>query len=142
MEVRVSRVAKAWGLETGEAVQALRSFDHVFPSRRFTCLLGPSGCGKSTLLQMIAGLTGFTSGQIEIAEPATGKRAALGANSVMVWQNFNLIPRFSRDRHSEQVVEGRADEDRCAVTGAPRRISCRDDFFRYTPPEITGSVNR
>ncbi len=92
MEVRVSGVAKTWGLETGEAVPALRSFDHVFPSRRFTCLLGPSGCGKSTLLQMIAGPTAFTSGEIEIAEPETGERAALGANSVMVWQNFNLFP--------------------------------------------------
>ena len=92
MEVRAKDVAKVWGLETGEAIAALDSFTHVFASHRFTCLLGPSGCGKSTLLQMIAGLTPFSSGHIDIADPATGRQAALGAASTMVWQSFNLFP--------------------------------------------------
>jgi len=95
MEVRVMGAAKTWGLETGEAVSALAAFTHTFPAHRFTCLLGPSGCGKSTLLQMIAGLTPFTSGEIDISDPENGERAALGANSVMVWQNFNLFPWLS-----------------------------------------------
>ncbi len=92
MEVRIREVGKTWGLETGEAIAALESFTHTFPSHRFSCLLGPSGCGKSTLLQMIAGLTPFSSGDIDVADPETGQEAVLGANSVTVWQNFNLFP--------------------------------------------------
>ena len=92
MEVQVNDVSKVWGVDIDQPVKALESITHTFPSQRFTCLLGPSGCGKSTLLQIIAGLTSLTSGGIDVVDPGNGRRAALGENSTMVWQSFNLFP--------------------------------------------------
>ena len=92
MEVQVNDVSKVWGVDIDQPVEALESITHTFPSQRFTCLLGPSGCGKSTLLQIIAGLTSLTSGGVDVVDPGNGRRAALGENSTMVWQSFNLFP--------------------------------------------------
>lgn len=92
MEVHVRNICKIWGVETEEPVVALESVTHTFASHRFTCLLGPSGCGKSTLLQIIAGLSSQTDGSIDILDPETGRKAGLGNDSTMVWQNFNLFP--------------------------------------------------
>lgn len=92
MEVQVNAVSKIWGEETAEPILALESTTHTFASRKFTCLLGPSGCGKSTLLQIIAGLSSMSSGSIDIRDPENGRQVAMGEDSVMVWQNFNLFP--------------------------------------------------
>lgn len=34
----------------------------------FLCFVGPSGCGKSTIFNMIAGLTGPTSGRLSVLQ--------------------------------------------------------------------------
>jgi len=92
MDVVVSKISKVWG-GAGSGVVALDQVSHVFGSRRFSCILGPSGCGKSTLIQIIGGLETASSGQIRIHDPASpGVTRAVGADSVMVWQNLNLFP--------------------------------------------------
>jgi NitT/TauT family transport system ATP-binding protein len=92
MEVVVSHVSKTWG-NGPSAVSALDQVSHVFGSRRFTCVLGPSGCGKSTLIQIIGGLEMASGGQIQVRDPVKSDTPrALGADSVMVWQNLNLFP--------------------------------------------------
>src|SRR5262249_28869953 len=92
VDVLVSQVSKTWGSGTS-AVPALDQVSHVFGSRRFTCILGPSGCGKSTLIQIIGGLETASGGEIQVRDPARPDASrALGADSVMVWQNLNLFP--------------------------------------------------
>ena len=92
MDVLVEDVTQIWGGED-TAVTALDRFSHRFRSRRFSCLLGPSGCGKSTLIQIVGGLEPATSGKVRISDPQRPDVArALGEDSVMVWQNFNLFP--------------------------------------------------
>src|SRR3954470_1506916 len=75
-----------------EPTLAIDSATHTFGSQKFTGLLGPSGCGKSTLLQIMGGLAPLSLGSIQITDPATGRQVALGQESVMVWQTFNLFP--------------------------------------------------
>src|SRR5215470_6576586 len=92
MEIRAQNVCKLWGQATAEPTLAINSATHTFGSRRFTCLLGPSGCGKSTLLQIIGGIAPLSLGKVQIIDPTTGQQVALGKESVMVWQTFNLFP--------------------------------------------------
>jgi NitT/TauT family transport system ATP-binding protein len=92
MEISVRDVCKLWGQATAEPTLAIDSATHVFGSQKFTCLLGPSGCGKSTLLQIMGGIAPLSLGTIQITDPATGRQVALGQESVMVWQTFNLFP--------------------------------------------------
>jgi len=92
MEIRAQNVCKLWGQATAEPTLAINSATHTFGSRKFTCLLGPSGCGKSTLLQIIGGIAPLSLGEVQIIDPGTGQQVALGKESVMVWQTFNLFP--------------------------------------------------
>src|SRR5262249_40489670 len=93
MDVVVENVTQVWGGGSRAGVVALDRFSHRFRSRRFSCLLGPSGCGKSTLVQIVGGLETATSGTVRIEDPARpGAARPLGADSVMVWQNLNLLP--------------------------------------------------
>jgi NitT/TauT family transport system ATP-binding protein len=91
MDVIVENVSKVWGGRSG--VLAIDHVSHRFRSRRFTCILGPSGCGKSTLIQIVGGLEDASGGHVRIEEPGrSAAPRALGADSVMVWQNLNLFP--------------------------------------------------
>src|SRR6478609_4040613 len=93
MDVVVEDVTQVWGGGSRAEVVALDRFSHRFRSGRFSCLLGPSGCGKSTLIQIVGGLEPATAGRVRVQDPQRPDRArALGADSVMVWQNLNLFP--------------------------------------------------
>lgn len=70
--MRLSGVSKAYPVNGGPSVQALRNVSLEVGRREFISLVGPSGCGKSTLLGLIAGLEEPTDGAIEIADEADG----------------------------------------------------------------------
>src|SRR5215468_4419483 len=93
MDVVAENLSQVWGDDGPHPVVALDRFSHRFRSGKFSCLLGPSGCGKSTLVQIVGGLETATGGTVRIEDPARrGTSHALGADSVMVWQNLNLFP--------------------------------------------------
>ena len=48
----------------GASVQALGPLELALKKGEFFSVIGPSGCGKSTLLEIIAGLSGATSGEV------------------------------------------------------------------------------
>ena len=52
-------------------------------------IIGSSGSGKSTILRCIAGLEGYTQGEIKVA--ANNKKHSIG----MVFQNFCLFPNMT-----------------------------------------------
>lgn len=67
--------------------QALSGVDLEVQEGEFLVVIGLSGSGKSTLLRCISGLTEPTNGEIQFA----GHRRQIA----MIFQNFNLINRFS-----------------------------------------------
>ena len=73
-----------------KGVVALGPIDLAVHRGEFVSLLGPSGCGKSTALRLIAGLSGATSGTVEVARPARteGGRHPIG----FVFQEPTLMP--------------------------------------------------
>ena len=82
-------------------VHALRGVDLTVRAGEFVALMGASGSGKSTLLNMIGLLDKPTSGQyrLEDAEVFSLGRDDLakirGRRIGFIFQNFNLLPRYS-----------------------------------------------
>ena len=82
-------------------LKALRGVDLTVRHGEFLALMGASGSGKSTLLSLIGLLDRPTSGQywLENAEVSSLSRDELatirGRRIGFIFQNFNLLPRFS-----------------------------------------------
>lgn len=83
------------------SVHALRGVDLAVHAGEFLALMGASGSGKSTLLNMIGLLDRPTSGQyrLEDKEVFSLSRDELatirGRRIGFIFQNFNLLPRYS-----------------------------------------------
>ncbi len=61
-QVELCGVSKTYGSNP----PVLQQIDLTIAKGEFVSLIGPSGCGKSTLLKLISGLTGATSGAIQV----------------------------------------------------------------------------
>ncbi|HBS60375.1 MAG TPA: ABC transporter ATP-binding protein, partial [Firmicutes bacterium] len=72
-----------------EKMLALDNFNLSVNQGEFLAILGPSGCGKSTFLSMLAGLTDYDGGRVEIdGEPVAGA----DQNRGVVFQSYALFP--------------------------------------------------
>jgi NitT/TauT family transport system ATP-binding protein len=70
-------------------IVALESVSYIIREGELVSLLGPSGCGKTTLLRIIAGLTGASSGRVEIrGRDVIAPQEDFG----FVFQSPNLLP--------------------------------------------------
>ena len=82
-------------------VHALRGVDLMVRRGEFLALMGASGSGKSTLLNMIGLLDRPTAGQYLLEELVVSSLSRddlatiRGRRIGFVFQNFNLLPRFS-----------------------------------------------
>lgn len=82
-------------------VHALRGVDLTVYAAEFVALMGASGSGKSTLLNMIGLLDRPTSGQykledVEVFSLSRDDLATIRGRRIgFIFQNFNLLPRYS-----------------------------------------------
>lgn len=82
-------------------LKALRGVEFTVQEGDFIALMGASGSGKSTLLSLIGLLDRATAGKyfledIEVSSLTRDELAAIRGRRIgFVFQNFNLLPRFS-----------------------------------------------
>jgi putative ABC transport system ATP-binding protein len=85
----------------GAMVHALRGVDLTVYAGEFLALMGASGSGKSTLLNMIGLLDRPTAGRyrledLEVFSLRRDELAAIRGRRIgFIFQNFNLLPRYS-----------------------------------------------
>ena len=98
--IRVVGLAREYAMG-GAVVHALRGVDLTVHAGEFLALMGASGSGKSTLLNMIGLLDRPTSGQyrledLEVFSLSRDELAAIRGRRIgFIFQNFNLLPRYS-----------------------------------------------
>jgi nitrate/nitrite transport system ATP-binding protein len=73
----------------GKASQVLSDVNLSMREGEFVSIIGHSGCGKSTMLNLIAGLTGVTSGVVLLENQEI---KAPGPDRAVVFQNHSLLP--------------------------------------------------
>ncbi|RPI93219.1 MAG: ABC transporter ATP-binding protein [Chloroflexi bacterium] len=85
----------------GAVVHALRGVDLMVHEGEFLALMGSSGSGKSTLLNMIGLLDRPTAGRyrledVEVFSLSRDDLATIRGRRIgFIFQNFNLLPRYS-----------------------------------------------
>ena len=98
--IRTEKLTRAYSMG-GNVVTALREAERVVHAGEFIALMGASGSGKSTLLNLLGLLDRATAGEywLEGAAVSSLRRDELadlrGKRIGFVFQNFNLLPRYS-----------------------------------------------
>ena len=145
--IRTEKITRTYSM--GESVvTALRDADLTVQAGEFIALMGASGSGKSTLLSLIGLLDRPTSGEYWLEErPVSSLRRdeladLRGRRIGFIFQNFNLLPRFSawenvalplsyrngQFRHQDQLTRARE---------ALSRVSL-DHRMEHHPTELSG----
>ena len=88
--IEIQHLTKVFG-RGKKRVNAIRDLDLTIPAGEVVALVGANGAGKTTLFDMVLGLTGPTSGTIELfgGPPA---RAAKASRVGAVMQSGGLLP--------------------------------------------------
>lgn len=98
--IRTASVTREYVMGQG-VLQALRGVDLTVRQGEFLALMGASGSGKSTLLSLLGLLDRPTSGQywlenVEVSSLSRDQLATIRGRRIgFIFQNFNLLPRFS-----------------------------------------------
>jgi sn-glycerol 3-phosphate transport system ATP-binding protein len=133
--IRLRGIRKSYGAE-----KVLEGLDLEIEEGSFSVLLGPSGCGKSTILRIIAGLEGFSSGELSIdgknmegVEP--GER-----DIAMVFQNYALYPTMSVYENIEFGLKNRQmpKEDRRRRIREIADMTGLGDYLQKKPQFLSG----
>jgi NitT/TauT family transport system ATP-binding protein len=86
--LEVKNLTKVYKTNKGETT-ALKNVSFKTHKREFVCIIGPSGCGKSTLARVLAGLEGYSGGEVLLdGKPIEGP----GRDRGMVFQGYTLFP--------------------------------------------------
>lgn len=96
-------------------------------------LLGGSGAGKTTLLRIIAGLTGQTSGNIDIGNASNGPRRV-----GMVFQGLALWPHLTALEHLKCVLSGRPGDRRRRAETLLAEARLPDAAWNHRPAQLSG----
>jgi nitrate/nitrite transport system ATP-binding protein len=86
--LKIDHVGKTFH-RNGVDSEVLRDVSLSIDRGSYISIIGHSGCGKSTLLNLIAGLTGVTSGAILLEDREVN---APGPERAVVFQNHSLLP--------------------------------------------------
>ena len=138
--VSASGLRKSYTKGRTEA-EVIRDLSLHIADGEFVGVIGPSGCGKSTLLKVLAGLTPYQGGDLEVLqEPVAGPRRDIG----FVFQHLALMPWRTVLKNvllpAELMKQPRA-EARERARECLRMVGL-DGFESYYPREISGGMQQ
>ncbi len=117
--IRISRVSKTFKTRKGD-VHALSDIDLNIQRGEFVSVLGPSGCGKSTLMMLLAGLTPYVRGKIQVDDKIIqGPNADVGVvfqqdvllewrsalQNVMIQAEIRKLPREAAELRAKELLK-------------------------------------
>ena len=136
--IRLQGVGKRYKTKNG-VVDACGDINLDIAQSEFVAIVGPSGCGKTTILKMVAGLTPYTAGTIEIGgkrvtEPQTDVGIVFQDSIMLDWRDVlaNVMIQVDIDDlddaswarpHDDDAV-GEQHRLRNAVGDVKRRLAC------------------
>jgi nitrate/nitrite transport system ATP-binding protein len=89
--LKVDHVDKSFARGTS-TTSVLKDVSLAVATGEYVSIIGHSGCGKSTLLNIVAGLTGVTTGAVLLEEREVNEP---GPDRAVVFQNHSLLPWLS-----------------------------------------------
>ncbi|MCX8012948.1 MAG: ABC transporter ATP-binding protein [Rectinema sp.] len=108
------------------------SFD--FSPSSITAILGPSGCGKTTLLNIIAGMTPFDAGTIDIP---------IARTCSYCFQEPRLLDWLTAEDNMRYALSGLNDRDNVELRIQRfLREAGLEEFKRYFPPQLSGGMQK
>ncbi|NBD23831.1 ABC transporter ATP-binding protein [Paenibacillus glycinis] len=107
----------------------------------FLCFVGPSGCGKSTIFNMIAGLTGQTSGTLDVLG-TTPKEARRQSEIAFVFQEHTLLPwsKLIDNVTLPLKLRGVPKKERIAEGERVLELVGLKDYLKVLPRELSGGM--
>lgn len=91
----LNKVCKAYRVQRGKDVQALKDLTFEVSGGEFLILAGPSGSGKTTTLRLIAGLEQPCTGSISIDGKVIDRLKPHERDVAMMFQSDALLPHLS-----------------------------------------------
>lgn len=140
LKVQIKNVGKVFQGRQGQ-VTALEGINLDVYNNEFITIVGPSGCGKSTLLNIIAGLTGATSGEVLV----DGERVeGPGPDRGVVFQQYALFPWLTVQKNVEfgLKIQGKSPEEREAIALKYLKIVGLEGFRNAYPKELSGGMKQ
>lgn len=138
--IEIKGASKSFSFKGG-LVHALTPVDLVVPDGAFVSFVGPSGCGKSTLLNMIAGITGPSSGSIR-----QGGREIKAINTDVGYmtQQDSLLPWRTTEQNVGLALTIRG-EKKAAIASRVRDMLGRvglAEFADHFPSQLSGGMRK
>ena len=143
--IRLNNLHKSY--VTGElSLPVLKGVNLYIQEGEFVSIMGSSGSGKTTLLNIIGCLDVFDKGEYSlhgsnIHKASADDLAKVRLNNIgFVFQQFNLIPRFTAARNTELplIYKGTSHKSRQEkVQAALERVGL-SDRAQHTPTQLSG----
>lgn len=138
--IELRGVCKEYGDSGASRVLALDGVNLSVQRGEIIGLVGPSGCGKSTLLNLIAGLDGFSAGEVIVE----GSRVVGPRRIGYVFQQDTLLPWRNVRGNAEFALEVggiRADERRAIASEWLQKLGL-GKFGEHYPHQLSGGMRK
>jgi NitT/TauT family transport system ATP-binding protein len=120
---------------------ALQDVNLTIHEGEFLCFVGPSGCGKSTIFKIITGLSGPSSGTLDVFG-TTPKEARKQSDISFVFQDHTLLPWSTVESNVRLPLELRGVDKKIQKQEAERVLEMvgLKDYMKVLPRQLSGGM--